>query len=1673
MHGQQSEGLQRHRPMVPFRLHAAIDGSSHSKFFLKDDRKIRVGDCALFEAGNAPPLIGLIRRLTADKDRKVNLSVNWLYRAGDIKLGKGVALEAAPNEVFYSFHRDDILSDSLLHPCKIAFLEKGVELPAGVSSFVCRRVYDQKAKRLWWLTELGYRDEQQEELDKLLYKTRLEMHAAVQSTGTSKESGGTTSHLKTSSDGLQNTLSPSLAKVKKRERADQITDSVKRGLLKSDARDPNHVRREIIARSEEIAKITSKDGSLVNIEAVARLIHLMHLDKAEDIRKGIDLALWRTELVGVLAMTEREDCLSQFVQLQGLRILDDWLQEAHKGKSGDPGSPKESDKVMEDLLLMLLRALDRLPVDLDALKTYNVGKSVNNLKSHKNQEIHKKARLLVDTWKKRVDAEMKNNDSKSGSVQSIASTCKQGATEGVQIQGSRRAEETKDSLPINSSSKDVSSRSTQPETLARPISVAVATGKHSALHSCTVSSKDSHSKHAMSSIDDLPIASSKEDKNSSSQAQSNNQLWSSEMQKAAGSVGREDARNPPGSPMAAKDSGSGLRHRKFNNGIVNSGNIGTQKEEGEEKMTEGYKAVSDETIQCNQASDKIIGATGNYQLIVELPKPVQSSAPNGGSNEKMAVVTSTGTCRTTSTEVHVEPLQNNEAGFGDPSSKAILSEERNMVGEEIEKSEISNPPYLYADNGKQQENGSAALEAEGSAEEVDILLTKSKRSCAEVSNVETIAALGGGGTTSLASRATTETLNKDKILAEKYSTLGEGEGEESSVECSVDVTHSNAVKNPEDDIACVHEERQHPASKHDQHVSLDKESQKMRKAEFPCSQQHVSETLKFMHQPSVHVPCANNSVGSSGKSYCTDDKLKCFEEQHATEESTAAQEKPLEETEEMVFGLEEATCASLKSELDVADNNHRNIKEQDTERSEKANIVRRSDLTADEDGSKCDLKENSMNDQKKLEEHKDGLVPSVQDAHIVCNLLTKESIKDGGEDISLVSHSGIHSEADKKDIKSKVEDNRQSSKMPSDYGLENIGRGLHRTDIGNAYKGAVESFDNSKEVTNENQHEVDGEAVYIQLKSSSGHSDILSGSKFDLDKSGRPTCNDKPGQMHSTETNDPAVLKTLFPVTAEHAEKSDRATSTVLHQLEEMEKVTESANDVQAGEISGKSSEPKSTTQVVALSNAFFRLDFDLNKGPSTDETHQDDALISTTQLLPAASDDTNRFSSSGLNMSNAVTTKSRSPLLPLANRGCCSEEPPQKGTAAASAFCPAEPLRTPEKQHAAPECLLLHAMPKPVSCARNANQHRCPLDIDLNLPDGGSIDTASLNYTSHVSAGMESSEPPSHASVHSRRNASEPNGSTSTGRLELDLNRCDEFEDSPQVSSYKEATHFSLKMFPNGLSMDNSQTPKSFDLNDGILEDSAAEHSSLIADVKGKRSSHITSTSGWTINADTLNDSALLPPCASNSGITIHPRGLDRLNRSYPVVAASVAHSSILGSSAGLAYSADSHKGPVLTSNIVPTIGYGNVAQPTFPYGGFSFSPTLQLRSTFSSGASSHKEPHGTYYPTATTQSISRGAVSAAGVRPSVMGVTEITPLEGSSEWTRPVLDLNSGPGTVFVEARDTKQTMIAENCVLSENQLKAFNQVATLGILPQKRKEPEEGRDSLSVRFSQAPWK
>lgn len=616
------------------------NGFSASCFY-KDGRKINVGDYALFKpAVDSSPSVGIIRSLTSEKGSNLKLRVNWLYRPAEVKLLKGVALEAAPNEVFYSFHSDEIPAASLLHPCKVAFLRKGVELPPGFSSFVCRRVFDITNKCLCWLTDEDYIDERLEELDQLLHKTRIEMHASVEQQHGPRSPkpanvSAATSPSKHSADSVQNSSSnlSSHRKGKKRERSELSFEAVKRDRSsKPDDGDSGQLRSESLLNLE-IARLSEK-GGLTDSDTVMRLVHLMQPEKSD---KKIGLT-GRSMLAGIIAATDKLDCLNQFVQLRGLFVLNEWLQEVHKGKIGDSGNLRSSDKSVDDFLLVLLQALDKLPVNLNALQMCNIGKSVNHLRTHKNSEIQRKARSLVDMWKKRVEAEMKCveaemyiNDVKSCSSQAVqwSGRSQHDSSHGVNRHSSVSDAAIRSPVTHHSSLKAASVKNVAGESNSKSAS-AHPNGAKSTLSPTSTNDKDGQLKITTNggSSDHQTVA--REEKSSSSSQSHTNSHCSSDQAKSMVPRGKEETRGcTAGSRSLNKNVSSGSKHRKSANGPFS----GVQKDSASNRGSPLAKnpVLEKESYNATDASQE----NNNHKLIVKIPNRGRGLAQSvtGGSLE--------------------------------------------------------------------------------------------------------------------------------------------------------------------------------------------------------------------------------------------------------------------------------------------------------------------------------------------------------------------------------------------------------------------------------------------------------------------------------------------------------------------------------------------------------------------------------------------------------------------------------------------------------------------------------------------------------------------------------------------------------------------------------------------------------------------------------------------------------------------------------------------------------------------------------------------------------------------------------------------------------------------------------------------------------------------------------
>ncbi|XP_068641238.1 uncharacterized protein [Aristolochia californica] len=1635
MHGREGEEKKRRQHMLPGPALGTTVADSSLDSFCKDGRKISVGDCALFQAGNSPPFIGIIRSLSSSKeDNYPKLGVNWLYRPADIKLGKGIFLEAAPNEVFYSFHKDEIPAASLLHPCKVAFLRKGVELPSGISSFVCRRVYDIANKCLWWLTDQDYINERQEEVDHLLDKTRLEMHAAVQSGGRSPKtlSGPTsTQQLKPGSDSLQNS-SASFAsqggKNRKRERSDQGSEPIKRERpSKPDDGDSSLFRPESITIKAEIANITDKEGALMNLEGVEKLVHLMQLDKAE---KKIDLVA-RVMLADVIAATERYECLGRFVQLRGVPILDDWLQEAHKGKLGDGSSPKESDKSVEELLLALLRALDKLPVNLHALQTCNVGKSVNHLRSHKNLEIQRKARSLVDTWKKRVEAEMKMNDAKSGPSQTVSWPGKTGFPDvshgGIRRSGSS-SEVVKSSITQPSASKTTSVKLNHGDPMVKSSSSSPGSVKlNQSVPSVTMSSKGAS---------DPPLTPIKEERSSSSsQSQNNSQSCSGDHAKTTGSTWKEDARSSTaGSVSANRCSTGGSRSRKSSNGFVGSGVSGLQKETVVGKSGPANKNVqTDKVSQSGLTSEKVadvptIDHGNSHRLIVRLPNPGRSPvrSASGGSFEEPSVMGSRASSpgvpdkqdvydkktkgkadgrATVIADVNTESWQSNDvkdglggSDEGERSPSTVIGEERSRVTEENCKS-------LEASKGATtspgSEKGAPLIESklgksyETSYSSMNALI----ESCVKYSEAASVSLPVGDdlGMNLLASVAAGEMLKSDTVSPS-------ASPQRNSPTVDDSLAGNNTAKSrllKEDGTA---------DGSNDTAEGADGDPEKQDNNMGPAKVKDES------HPPSLH-PVANNSISGDGNNSLI------FSEQN----------EPLLEQVDQIH----ASRADLKS---------------DTRPDETVDHVCPAPSLAFDPMSSAIVKEEVSETE---------------------GTLLREKRK---------STTGESPKGDRCNVENAV------STLKAEALEESI-----------LYQPSGTGCMNSEDMHERSAQEQGRSPVtanYVEVALNRSEDLVSSGSQKMIEEDCKPA---QAELMETTSNSEPNGKEDAVNTTLDHAELNDQVGENkddgpVENSFEkkeapepeelpsgpaqESEKCVKRAELNLPGAEADKTEECVSTAEVsstpAASDTTATKLDFDLNEGfLSDDGNNQGDPVTST--AVPGRSSavhlhsplpfSATPISASGLSAPIPLAAAAKGAFVPPENLLKSKVELGWKGSAATSAFRLAEPRKIPE--------LPLSGADGSSSDNSATKQGRTALNIDLNVPDERILEDMACQ-TANPEPYMESVP------------TSNPGSVRTSGGLDLDLNRMDESAENGQspVNTNRRLevplmqglpSSSSSTGFPNG----EVNVLRDFDLNNGpgLEEAVGPEPAPRSQQIPKTNVPFVPPIPGLRINNSELgNISSWFPHGNSYSAVAIQSFLPDRgAEQPYPVVASSGTHQRILGSATGGTYGGDLYRGPVLSS--AASMPFPPAA--AFSYGGFPFGTNFPLASTSFSGGSTYMDASsggGACFPAAPSQFVGpAGSVQSHFSRSYVISLPESSSTSGSADssrkWGRQGLDLNAGPGSTDVEGRDermplasSRQLSVASPHALAEEQVRMYQAV--------KRKEPEGGWGSESLVFKQPSW-
>ena len=1453
------------------------------------------------------------------------------------------------------------------------------------------------------------------------------MHATVQPGGRSPKpmSGPTsTSQLKPASDsGTQNCATlPSQVKGKKRERGDQGSEPIKRERpSKTDDGDSGHTRPESVWKSE-VAKITEK-GGLVDSEGVERLVQLMQPERAE---KKIDL-IGRSILAGVIAATEKYDCLGRFVQLRGLPVFDEWLQEVHKGKVGDGSSPKDSDKSVEEFLLVLLRALDKLPVNLHALQMCNIGKSVNHLRSHKNLEIQRKARGLVDTWKKRVEAEMNINDAKSGSSQAVPWSrprLSEVSHGGNRHSGGSSEVAMKSSVTQFSSSKTAPVKLVQGELAKSGSAFQGLTKSATSPASVGASLKDGQTRIAAGNTSDPPLTVVRDEKSSSSsQSHNNSQSCSSDHAKTVGFSGKEDARSSTAMSMSvSKTSGGASRHRKSVNGYAGPAGSGVQRENGSSRSSSFHRTpasekVSQSGLTCDKAFDIPIVEGNSHKLIVKIPNrgrsPAQSAS--GGSFDDPSIVNSQASSPVLSekhdqsdrnlkeksdgyranntSDVNTESWQSNDlkdamtgSDEGDGSPATLPDEERSRTGDDTRKIKTAS-----SSSGIEPKSGKLV---EASFNSINALIETVKYSEANAS----VSVVDDVGMNLLASVAAGEMAKRESVSPTDSPLRNTAVVEDSPA--------GNDVKSKPTGDDALREQSQSnygPTGDTEKHGSWPK-----------GGSHHLPKHASTNREN-------NEQINSTSFDLVRTSEL-CSEINRKTDETVVGASltaSPVSTTEK---GADDELGKQLHEKKAVVDGvNVDGIPDAKPKVSsssfaeDKANDVLPCVELKEEQssyGSEINANESSNTEQK-----------------LSASMIHSDFVKGTEEQVPLPSDSG-------KDLVPESEDQMKAEK----------GDEIRITNLANQIEEQRIEPKNHASIAAGNRVVAGFYSVATDRKRELSEENL--GNKEVLE-------NCSSGQA-------PYKQSPAFPVLEVDQLVRPRESKLLGDEADETEECASTTADASSFSATGGS-------------DVDGKLEFDLNEGFNTDDGKFGEPVNVAT---PGCSAAVQLISSlpfpvsslpSGLPASITVAAPAKGPFLPPDDLLRSKGELGWKGSAATSAFRPAEPRKTLE--------MPLNALNVP-SDAAAGKQNRPLLDFDLNVPDERILeDMASRSSVQETSSTCDLVS--THGLTHDR-----PAGSATircSGGLDLDLNQSDEVTDIAASNSHRlgvtllPVKSLSSAGFPNG----EVGVRRDFDLNNGpVLDEVSAEPSSFSQNARSNMASQPPVTCLRMNNTDIGNLSSWFPTANNYSAVTIPSIMPDRGEQPFPIVATNGPQRIMGLSTGGAPFNPDVYRGPVLSSSPAVPFPSTSFQYPVFPFGtnfplpsaAFSGSST-----TFTDSSSAGR----LCFPAVNSQIIGpAGTVPSHYPRPYVVNLTDSSnsgSLESNRRWVRQGLDLNAGPGAPEIDGREesavplaSRQLSVASSQALAGEQARIYH--AAGGVL--KRKEPEGGWDTERFSYKQSSW-
>ncbi|GER57526.1 bromo-adjacent homology (BAH) domain-containing protein [Striga asiatica] len=149
---------------------------SHYASFEYDGLQYQLEDPVLLvpENGNQKPYIAIVKDIAKTREGAIMVTGQWFYRPEEaVKKGGGNWESSDTRELFYSFHRDEVPAESVMHKCVIHFIPQDKQIPHRKQhpGFIVQKVYDTDERRLFKLTDKDYEDNKQHEIDLLVQKT--------------------------------------------------------------------------------------------------------------------------------------------------------------------------------------------------------------------------------------------------------------------------------------------------------------------------------------------------------------------------------------------------------------------------------------------------------------------------------------------------------------------------------------------------------------------------------------------------------------------------------------------------------------------------------------------------------------------------------------------------------------------------------------------------------------------------------------------------------------------------------------------------------------------------------------------------------------------------------------------------------------------------------------------------------------------------------------------------------------------------------------------------------------------------------------------------------------------------------------------------------------------------------------------------------------------------------------------------------------------------------------------------------------------------------------------------------------------------------------------------------------------------------------------------------------